>query len=282
MLFDIRGKRKRLIQVVYAFLALLIAFGLVGLGIGGSANGGILDALGLGGGSSNSDPQYQQQIDNANSTLATKPGDTKALLTVARYSYLNGQQQMDTNDQGQPVVTDSAAASFGDATDAWERYLAALPKNEQPNPAVAGLIAQAYENIAGTQQQVHGVHAHVQPRRRCGHDRRREDAEPNRLAARRRLLLLRGQARQGQGGGREGRQVGQPVRPQGSAGAARPVREAEQADRQGAEEQRPEQVRPPEPAGAARRQLGPRGDAGARRLIRVTELLAQRYRQECP
>ncbi len=154
MLFDIRGKRKRLIQVVYAFLALLIAFGLVGLGIGGSANGGILDALGLGGGSTNSDPQYQQQIDNANSTLATKPGDTKALLTLARYSYLNGQQQMDTNDQGLPVVTDSAAASFGDATDAWERYLAALPKNEQPNPAVAGLIAQAYENIAGTQQQV--------------------------------------------------------------------------------------------------------------------------------
>ncbi len=151
MLFDLRGKRKRMIQVIYAFLALLIAFGLVGLGIGGSASGGILDALGLSGNSSNSDPQFQQQIDNANSTLQTKPKDTRALITLARYSYLNGQQEMGTNDQGVPVPTDSAISSFNDATDAWERYLEALPKSQKPNPSLAALISRAYANVASTE-----------------------------------------------------------------------------------------------------------------------------------
>lgn len=154
MLFDLRGKRKRLIQVVYAFLALLIAFGLIFLGIGSGTSGGLLDSLGLGSNSANSDPQYQQEVDDANSKLESNPKDTQALLTVARYEYLIGQQQMDVNDQGVPVINQDAAASFGKATDAWERYVAALPKGEQPNPAVAGLIAQAYANVAGTQQDV--------------------------------------------------------------------------------------------------------------------------------
>lgn len=154
MLFDIRGKRKRLIQVVYAFLALLIAFGLIFLGIGSGTSGGLLDTLGLSGNSANSDPQYQQQVDDANSRLETNPKDTQALLTVARYEYLIGQQQMDVSDQGTPVVTQDAATSFSQATAAWERYVDALPKGQGPNPAVAGLIAQAYANVAGTQQDV--------------------------------------------------------------------------------------------------------------------------------
>ena len=45
MLFDLRGKRKRLVQVIYASLALLMGGGLVLFGIGGEVSGGLLDAF---------------------------------------------------------------------------------------------------------------------------------------------------------------------------------------------------------------------------------------------
>ncbi len=73
MLFELGGKRKRVIQVIYVFLALLLAIGLVGLGIGGSANGGIFDALGLTDGSSGGSSQFDTQIDNANEKLDAEP-----------------------------------------------------------------------------------------------------------------------------------------------------------------------------------------------------------------
>ena len=91
MLFELGGKRKRLIQVIYSVLAGLMFIALVGFGIGGATSGGIFDALGIGGGSSGSDPQYSQQIDNANEALQQDPKDDKALLKLARYNFLEGQ-----------------------------------------------------------------------------------------------------------------------------------------------------------------------------------------------
>jgi hypothetical protein len=147
MLFDLQGKRKRVIQVIYTFLALLLGIGLVGLGIGGSANGGIFDALGIGGGSSGSgDSQFESEIDDANSTLETNPTDTKALLALARYSYLSGQQSLEVDDQGNQSLTDESISKFEDATTAWEKYLEA--EKGKPDDSVAGLVLQAYSNLA--------------------------------------------------------------------------------------------------------------------------------------
>ncbi len=54
------------------------AVGLIGLGIGGSANGGIFDALGIGGGGGgSSDPQYDDQINKANASAAVEPEATR-------------------------------------------------------------------------------------------------------------------------------------------------------------------------------------------------------------
>src|SRR5215218_6519914 len=105
MLFELGGRRKRFIQVIYVFLALLLGIGLVGLGIGGSANGGIFDALGLTDSSSSSGgSQFDDQIDNANEKLDANPEDTQALLTVARYSYLKGQASLEIDDQGNASI----------------------------------------------------------------------------------------------------------------------------------------------------------------------------------
>ena len=40
MLFDLKGKRKRFVQVTYVVLAVLFAVGLIGFGIGGGVSGG--------------------------------------------------------------------------------------------------------------------------------------------------------------------------------------------------------------------------------------------------
>src|SRR6478735_8198849 len=112
MLFELGGRRKRVIQVIYVFLALLLGVGALGLTDSGSS------------GSS----QFDQQIDNANENLDANPDNTQALLTLARYQYLKGQQSLETDDQGNVSISDDSISAWQDATDAWERYLDALPK----------------------------------------------------------------------------------------------------------------------------------------------------------
>ena len=143
MLFDLQGKRKRAVQVIYLGLALLMGIGLVGLGIGGDASGGIFDALGIGGGSGSSEPQYQQEIDKANDALAANPKDEQALLTLARYEFLSGRDADDVDETtGQRTPTSESIDHYENSVDAWQRYLATDPK--KPDDDVASLAMQAY------------------------------------------------------------------------------------------------------------------------------------------
>lgn len=143
MLFDLQGKRKRAVQVIYLGLALLMGIGLVGLGIGGDANGGIFDALGIGGDSGSSEPQYQQEIDRANDALATDPKDQQALLTLTRYEFLSARDADDVDEAtGQRTPTSESIDHYENSVDAWERYLATDPK--KPDDDVASLAMQAY------------------------------------------------------------------------------------------------------------------------------------------
>jgi tetratricopeptide (TPR) repeat protein len=148
MLFELGGKRKRLIQVIYVCLAFLMFVALVGFGIGGGTSGGIFDALGIGGGSNPSSPQYDAQIQRAEDTLATNPKDEKALITLARTHFLAGQAATSTGDQGQVQLTEETLTEYRKATDAWERYLNTKPK--QPDDGVASLMLQAYTALAGS------------------------------------------------------------------------------------------------------------------------------------
>jgi hypothetical protein len=146
VLFDLRGKRKRLVQVSYAALAALFLLGFVGFGIGsGDAPGGLLDAVGLGGDGSGGSlsGQYDDQIDNANERLAKDPNDTAALLKLSQYEYYKAKQGV-TQDQttGEISVSEDAHTELGESVDAWERYLRV--NKGKPNPAVAAQIVQAY------------------------------------------------------------------------------------------------------------------------------------------
>ena len=148
MLFELGGKRKRLIQVIYVCLAFLMAVALVGFGIGGATSGGIFDALGIGGDGGSSSPQYDAQIERAEATLQTDPKDEKALIVLARTNFLAGQAATEQDAQGRVSLTDETLSRYRDATDAWERYEKTNPK--QTDDGVATLMLQAYSALAGT------------------------------------------------------------------------------------------------------------------------------------
>src|SRR5918992_1751187 len=89
MLFDLRGRRRRAVQVTYAGLALLMAVGLVGAGIGSDVSGGIFDIFTGNDDADVSDAnkETQKRIDAANAKLEANPRDQAALIQVIRGHY---------------------------------------------------------------------------------------------------------------------------------------------------------------------------------------------------
>lgn len=144
MLFDLRGKRRRAVQVTYASLAALMAIGLVGAGIGSDVSGGVFDIFtgGDDGDISDANKAVEERIDKANAKLKVNPKDQAALLEVVR-----GHYSLAATD------TDRETGTFGEdgkeelekAGAAWKRYLATEPK--EVDPAIATLMTQAYGQL---------------------------------------------------------------------------------------------------------------------------------------
>jgi tetratricopeptide (TPR) repeat protein len=148
MLFDLQsGKRRRVVQVVFGTMALLFGVSFLFFGIGSDASGGLADLFGFGTNSqSTGNPQFDQQVEDAEDAVAADPKDEKALLELAQVRYQAGQFQLEADPEtGQPVVTEDARANFEGSLDAWEQYLALKPK--KPDPGTAALVAQAYVQL---------------------------------------------------------------------------------------------------------------------------------------
>jgi hypothetical protein len=163
MLFDLRsGKRQVVVKVVYATLAILMGGSLVLFGIGSDAPGGILDALGLGGGNGgSSNPQYEEQIDNAEEKLETDPNNQQALLQLVRFEALSAQEGITTDPQTLAVdISEDGRTDLEQTVKAWERYLDTDPKNPNPTAANSASLAyrylQDFEGAAQAQEYVAG------------------------------------------------------------------------------------------------------------------------------
>jgi hypothetical protein len=150
VLFDLSGKRKRLVQVVYSLLAAFFLIGFVFFGIGTGGIGGFADVFTGGGSGGSLDSQYDDQIDNANQQLATDPKDTAALLKLSKYEYYKAKQGV-TQDPttGEISVSEDAHTELGKSVDAWEKYLKV--NKGKPNPAIAAQIVQAYYFLSNAQ-----------------------------------------------------------------------------------------------------------------------------------
>jgi hypothetical protein len=139
MLFDLKGRRRHVVQGTYLLLAVLMGGGLVLFGIGGGTNGGLLDAFKGGGGSSNGNEQLQKRIDAAQRQLAVNPQNTNALGVVIRNNY---NLATSTADPNTGVIGADGKKYLVRASDAWKRYLNTNPK--KPDPLLANYMFQAY------------------------------------------------------------------------------------------------------------------------------------------
>jgi hypothetical protein len=146
MLFDLSSpKRKRVVQVVYATLALLLGGGLVLFGIGGTGSGGILDAVGLGGDGGSGDPQYEEQIADQEAKLEQNPRDATAMLELLRLHYLQATASgIETDPEtGQVSVSPEARSELEEAGAAWQDYLQTKPDRVNTNAATRAV--QVYQ-----------------------------------------------------------------------------------------------------------------------------------------
>lgn len=138
MLFDIRGRRKRVIQVVYAALALLMALSL--FTVVGPVSFGDLFGTGSSGTSSSVFDDQAEQIERK---LAKDPRNEDLLVrdVKARYTAGNSQTQTDPATGTQTGITEEGLDDFRRAGDAWLRYMKLNPA--EPNTNVAQLAATA-------------------------------------------------------------------------------------------------------------------------------------------
>jgi tetratricopeptide (TPR) repeat protein len=139
MLFDLKGKRKRLVQVVYLGLAILFGGGLVLFGVGGNVSGGLIDAF-KGTGSANTSV-FSDLVERAERRAAANPREPEVWLDVARAQFnLASSPEGSSAETGQ--LTDRGQQAIVEVAQAWERYLRLKPK--KADAGVASFAALAY------------------------------------------------------------------------------------------------------------------------------------------
>ena len=142
MLFDLRGKRRRVVQVVYSLLAASFLIGFVFFGIGSGGVGSVADLFGGGSGGSTSS-QFDGQIDAANARLQKDPKDSAALLKLAENEWFKAKTGVSQDaTTGQVSISDDAHTNLGQSADAWTKYLKF--NQGKPDPGVAAEMVQVY------------------------------------------------------------------------------------------------------------------------------------------
>jgi tetratricopeptide (TPR) repeat protein len=140
MLFDLKGKRKRVVQVTYVALAVLFGGSLVLFGTGSSVSGGLIDAI-TGNNSSGSNSVFQDQVDRTKKAVRVNPKSEQAWLDLTRAEF-NLAASPDGSDPSSGSLTDTGKQAVLETINAWERYLKLKPK--KPDPATAQFAALAY------------------------------------------------------------------------------------------------------------------------------------------
>lgn len=144
MIFDLKsGSRRRVVQVVFGFLAFIFFVSFVGFGVGSGVTGGLFDALGIGGNNSGSAPQYEQQIEDAQSAVDQNPGSGTAYADLIAAYYTSGSSGVSTDPQtGQRSISEGARSDLEHAAQAWADYTATKP--EKPSVTAAASAVQVF------------------------------------------------------------------------------------------------------------------------------------------
>lgn len=141
MLFDIRGRRRHVVRVVYAVLALLMG-GSLFLVVGPFSIADIFNTA-----SSISPAKVlDEQAERIEGKLRTEPDNETLLLSLTRARIAAGNAQTEINPEtGLPLFTPEGRQDLLLAAEAWNRYLKAA---DEPNPSGALLMAGTYFSLA--------------------------------------------------------------------------------------------------------------------------------------
>jgi hypothetical protein len=141
MLFDLRGRRRRVVQATYLMLALLLGGGLVLFGIGGDVSGGLLNAFeGGGGGGGDPNSALEERIDRQEQRLQANPENTALLQSLVRDNYQLATSQQES---GATQFPEEAKGDLRKAGAYWQRYMAA--ESEKANADTALYALRVYD-----------------------------------------------------------------------------------------------------------------------------------------
>src|SRR3954454_6612532 len=134
MLFDLRGRgRRRTIQVIYLFLAVLIGGGLIFFGVGGTGVGLFNNDNNQSQGSSISNTALK----DTEKQVRPQPKNPAAWANLTRRRF-----QSAAYDSNQKVFTDQA--QLRQVATAYARYRALLGQNKNPDPALLQQMITVY------------------------------------------------------------------------------------------------------------------------------------------
>ncbi|MBN8869823.1 MAG: hypothetical protein J0H66_08080 [Solirubrobacterales bacterium] len=137
MLFDVRGRRKRVIQVIYVILAVIMAASLIVIGLPGNLN-----PFSGAGNSGNTDVAKVnvERADDIQAKFEAQPNNKNLAVALIRARFSAGQALYSTDpDTQQTSITDEATTQFDMAAETWNKYLKLSKDN--PDPTVAQLMA---------------------------------------------------------------------------------------------------------------------------------------------
>jgi hypothetical protein len=142
MLFDIRGRRKHVVRVVYAILALLMGASLF-LVVGPFNLGNLVNS---GSSTSNAAKVLDEQAERIEGKLVRNPNDEALLLSLTRtrIGAANALTEVDP-ETGATVTTVEGHQELERAAEAWNLY---LKQAKEPSTSGALLVARTYFSLA--------------------------------------------------------------------------------------------------------------------------------------
>jgi tetratricopeptide (TPR) repeat protein len=153
MLFDLKGKRKRVVQVTYLGLAILFGGSLVLFGTGSSVSGGLIDAI-TGNNSGGSTSAFQDQVNRTQKAVQTNPKSQQAWLDLTRAQF-NLAASAEGSDSKTGQLTNKGRQAVLDTISSWERYMKLHPKKADAGTAQFAALAygatQDYKDAVKTQ-----------------------------------------------------------------------------------------------------------------------------------
>jgi len=154
MLFDIRGRRKHVVRVVYAILALLMGASLfLVVGPFNIAN------LAGGGSSTSASQVLNEQAERIERKLRTEPDNEALLAALTRTRVSAGNALTEVSPEtGGKIAPPEAHQEFEQASAAWRLYLKQASSRSAP---IASLMATAYFTLAETSSDFEAAEKYV-------------------------------------------------------------------------------------------------------------------------